>query len=834
MIELPIDELIPDIVRSLRERPNAVVVAPPGAGKTTRIAPALAEAGAGKGAVAMLQPRRVAARAAAARIADERGWRIGEEIGYQIRFDNRIGPRSRVRVVTEGILTRWIQSDPFLEKLGTVILDEFHERSIDTDLALALLREIPTTVREDLRIVVMSATMDPGPVAEFLGGAPIFESAGRLYPVTVEFAPRHDAVPIWERAAAAIRKSGDGVESGHVLVFLPGMLEIRRTEERIGGVGGNVHILHSSVSNEEQDRALRPSRERKIILATNIAETSLTIDGVRTVIDSGLARVLVNDPRLGIDRLEVRRISRASANQRAGRAGRTAAGLCVRLWTRDEDAALEETTPPEVERIDLASTLLALRAYGVSEPGRFGWFEAPPAAALERAEDLLRLLGAVDARGQFTGLGRRLAELPLHPRLGCLLLAGAEAGLAREAATMAAVLSERDLAAGGPRSRRQAADSHGESDLLERLDWLTEGHERADPAAVRAVRRVRDELERHISPIKPARKKVGTESLLRLPLHAYPDRVTLRREGDPSRGVMAGGRGVVLEPSSVVRHGRLFLSLDPRETTVGNEARVSLASAIEEEWLEEIHPDLVERRLVQRFDEERGRVISEREILFAGLAIHRDAIGAKSDPEGASRALADYVRAHGEEFFAADDAAAGFLQRVRFLACAMPEWELPAFGAAELGEAAAPGCAGKTSLEALRKLGPRSLLEARLTWKQRDALDRHAPERIEVPSGSRIRLIYEAGGPPVLAVRLQEMFGQRETPSVAGGRVPVVVHLLGPNHRPVQITTDLASFWRSTYVEVRRELRARYPKHPWPEDPLTAPPRAMGGRRRGG
>ncbi|MCB2155678.1 ATP-dependent helicase HrpB [bacterium] len=826
---LPIDEIVPDIVRSLRGRPNAVVVAPPGAGKTTRIPLAIAEANIGNGAVAMLQPRRVAARAAAARIATEHGWRIGEEIGYQVRFDNRIGPRSRVRVVTEGILTRWIQSDPFLEKLGTVILDEFHERSIHTDLALALLREIQTSVREDLRIVVMSATMDPGPVARFLGDAPVFESAGRLFPVDIEFAPRHTTDPIWDRAATAVRESGDAATTGHILVFLPGMGEITRTQERIGGVAGSVHILHSSVSNEDQDRALRPSGERKIILATNIAETSLTIDGVRTVIDSGLARVLVNDPRLGIDRLEVQRISRASANQRTGRAGRTAAGRCVRLWTRGEDAALDEATPPEIERIDLAATLLALRAYGISDPTQFGWFESPPEAALRRAEELLRLLGAVDARGQFTKLGRQLANLPLHPRLGCLLIAGAEAGIPREAAAMAALLSERDILSGGPRSRRRQADWHGESDLLERLDWLEEGHARLDPTAARSVRRVRDDLQRLVADIRPKSKR-GTD-FSKLPLHAYPDRVTLRRENDPSRGVMVGARGVILEPSSVVRHGRLFLSLDPRD--VGSEARVSLASAIEEEWLAEVHPDLLQRKLVHRFDEERGRVVSEREIAFAGLAIRRDAVGAADDPEGASRALAEWLRSHGVEFFAANDSAAEFLARVRFLNCAMPDLDMPSFDEAGLGKIAAESAAGRTSLDAIRKLGLRHLLEAKLTWKQREALDRHAPERIEVPSGSRIRLRYEPGQSPVLPVRLQEMFGQRETPTVAGGRVPVVVHLLGPNFRPVQITSDLANFWKSTYAEVRKELRARYPKHPWPEDPLSAQARAVGGRRRG-
>ena len=506
---LPIDPLIPGLVAALQARPNAVVVAPPGAGKTTRIPPALvaadflknAEAKSPSRAVVLLQPRRVAARAAAARIGAERGWRLGEEVGYHIRFDNRTGPATRLRVLTEGILTRQLQADPFLEGVGCVILDEFHERGIHTDLALALLREVQASVRADLRIVVMSATMDPRPVAEYLsdahGPAPIFEGAGRMFPVELEFLKRSDPAPVWEQSAAAVRGAlAAGEASGHVLVFLPGIGEIRRTEALLGGIDAELHVLHSSVTNEAQDRALRPSARRKLILATNIAETSLTIDGVRTVVDSGLARVLMNDPRLGIDRLELRRISRASAVQRAGRAGRTAPGRCLRLWTRSEDAALEERETPEIHRIDLAATVLALRAFGAGDPARFGWFEPPRPEALARADALLTMLGAIDKRGALTPLGRRLAALPLHPRIGRLLLAGAEAGLLREAATLAALLSEREILAAGHQARRRQAAWEGDCDLLDRLDLLQHAGQAPDldPQAVRAVERVRDDL----------------------------------------------------------------------------------------------------------------------------------------------------------------------------------------------------------------------------------------------------------------------------------------------------------------------------------------------------
>lgn len=484
-----------------------MVVAPPGAGKTTRIPPALAAArflggeGSARRALVLLQPRRVAARAAAARIAEEQGWRLGEEVGYHIRFDNRTGPRTQVRVLTEGILTRQIQADPFLEGIGCVVLDEFHERSIHTDLALAMLREIQATVREDLRIVVMSATMDPRPVAEFLSGgggrARVFESAGRLYPVAVEHLERTENAPVWEQAAGAVRRVlREGNEPGHILVFLPGIGEIRRTEGLLRDVEAELHVLHSSVSGEEQDRALRPSARRKLILATNIAETSLTIDGVKTVVDSGLARVLVSDVRLGIDRLELRRISRASATQRAGRAGRTGPGRCLRLWTRAEEGAFEESETPEIHRIDLASTVLALRAFGEHDVGGFGWFEPPRPDAVARAEGLLRMLGATDARGGLTEVGHKLARLPLHPRIGRLLLAGAEAGMLREAATLAALLSEKDIVAGGHRARRREAAWEGDSDLLDRLELMKQGHMApdVDPQALRAVERVRDEL----------------------------------------------------------------------------------------------------------------------------------------------------------------------------------------------------------------------------------------------------------------------------------------------------------------------------------------------------
>lgn len=830
---LPVDSLVPEIVAAMEAGGNAVVVAPPGAGKTTRIPPAIASADSLRGnAVVLLQPRRVAARAAAARIAAEQGWRLGEEVGYHIRFDRRIGPKTRVRVLTEGILTRQIESDPYLEGVGCVILDEFHERSIHTDLTIALLREIQSTVRDDLRIVVMSATMDAAPVAEFLGGAKVFKSEGRLHPVAVEYLDRHNSSPIWEQAADSIRRvwNESPTATGHVLVFLPGISEIRRTAELVSGLGGDLHILHSSVSGEEQDRALRPSKARKLILATNIAETSVTIDGVGTVIDSGFARILVQDSRAGIDRLELRRISHASADQRAGRAGRTGSGRCFRLWTKSEDIALEAAETSEIHRVDLVPTLLAVHAFGIKDLAQFRWFEPPRPELLARADRLLEMLGAIKD-GRLTSLGKRMAGLPVHPRLARMLLAGAEAGLPREAATLAALLSEGDIISTSP--RRRAAALEAPSDLLERLSWLNGDSPPValDPVSVRTVLRLADELLEHVKreAVRSRKKETGRTGregeLLRLLLHAYPDRVTVRRSSDPARGVMVGDRSIELEPSSVVRKAPLFLSLDPRE--VAGSVRVLLASAIEEPWLEEIFPHLCERRFLHRVDESAGRVVSSRRTLFAGLLLREDETGPQADREGARGAMAEYLRARGGEIFARDEDIARWLARVSFLRRAMPELAVPEFDAATIGEAIAEAASGCISLSEVRKRNLVEGLAARLSGSQRGALAKQAPEVLSVPSGNRIRLEY-GPGPPVLAVRLQELFGLAETPRVASGRVPVTIQLLAPNHRPVQTTTDLRSFWNGAYQEIRKEFRSKYPKHPWPEDPWKAPAVSVG------
>ncbi|MCC5875371.1 MAG: ATP-dependent helicase HrpB [Candidatus Sumerlaeia bacterium] len=836
MTPLPIDPLIPEIVASLEAVPNLVLLAPPGAGKTTRVPPGLINAtwlGKSNRRIVMLQPRRVATRAAAMRIASEQGWAPGAEVGWHIRFEKKSGPRTRIEVITEGILSRRIQNDPFLEGIGCVILDEFHERNIHSDVALALLREIQGTVRPDLRVIVMSATMDPIPVSRFLGEAPILKAEGRPFPVDIQYLERPTRQPCWELAAAAVRDLIQMRLDGDILVFLPGMGEIRKTARLLEDLDMELPILHSSVSGEQQDRALLPAARRKVVLATNIAETSITIDGIRAVIDTGLARVLVNNPRLGLDRLEMRRISKNSATQRAGRAGRTGPGSCIRLWTQQEHHAMEESDPPELHRVDLASTVLLLKEYGVTNPETFEWFEPPPPGAIQRASSLLQLIGAIDGAGALTDRGRLLARLPVHPRLGVLLMAGARGGYTRDAAMIAALLSERDILHSSSRGSGVAAT---ECDLMARLDMINEGSRQLDEGAVRAVRRVAADLERLVEPMEnagsPALPK--SEALRRALLAAFPDRVVATRPDDPRRGVMVGGRGVRLEAESGIHGGRFFLALELRDPPGGGgEARVNTASCIDASWIGEVHPEHLESTVVHRVDPEAGKVSSRRQSLFLGLVLGEAAIPGTEDPDGVSKALCSHLAANIEELVLNNKTVAPWVQRVRFLSRALPGEGWPGYTREELVDVLGEACLGcRTVREVEGNL--MQALRARLGWKLAAELDDLAPESIAVPSGSRIKLKYGEPGAeaPILAARLQELFGMEDTPRIARGKVAVLLHLLGPNYRPVQVTRDLRNFWNTTYTEVRKELRARYPKHPWPEDPWKADAVAVGRRRR--
>ncbi len=852
MNSLPIDAHLDEIIATARSARRLVLTAPPGSGKTTRVAPRLALsafAGQANRAVLMLQPRRVAARASAARIADEHGWTLGEEVGYQVRGERRISRRSIVRVATEGILTRQVLADPFLEGIGAVILDEFHERSIHTDLALALLREVADSVRDDLILIVMSATLDANPVSEFLGGCPIVRVEGRSYPVENDYDAGGPKNTLPDRVHSAVSRVIETAphDQGDVLVFLPGVEEIRRSGRLLATLAERHDLLvlplHGRLTSQEQDRAIRPADRRKVVLSTNVAETSLTIDGVTTVIDSGLARFAKHDSARGLDRLELGWISRASADQRAGRAGRTAPGRCLRLWPEREDRGRAAFDEPEIRRVDLTSTVLTLKSWGTADVAGFGWFEAPPTNSIEASLKLLETLGALDSENRMTSFGHELLAIPAHPRLARLLQAAAGRGRLAEGAAVAAILSEKDILPPADREKptsKQGESVRGDSDLLQRLDLLDRAERERftprlreagiDPSAARRASEVRDDLirlGRRLFANEP--REDGDEILLALALLAYPDRVCRRRGEGLATARMVGGRGIRLDPSSVVRDAEFFLAIDPRDAKGSNvrEARVRIASAIEPAWLSELFPEAIRRERVVSFDEGRGRAVCMDTTYYHDLPI-RETPSGSVEPAEASQAIAAWISERPREFLAQDEAVSSWLERLAFLRSTMPDADLPEIDDMFLIEALSAACAGKTSLEAVRRVSLIPILRGSISFQQARMLEEEAPEAIEVPTGNRIRLKYDGIRAPILAVRLQEMFGLAETPRVAGGRVPVLLHLLGPNHRPVQITNDLKSFWNTTYFQVRKDLRNKYPKHSWPEDPWNAPPVARG------
>ncbi len=834
---LPIDTVLPELLEALAGRGVAVLHAPPGAGKTTRVPPALARGGlSGTGKVVVLEPRRVAARAAARRIAEEQGWALGREVGWWIRFERRFGPETRIVFATEGIVLRWLQRDPFLEGVGALVFDEFHERALSADLALALARQVRREARPDLALVAMSATLDTAPLAAYLEEAPVIASAGRLHPVEIRLLERPDDRPLAAQVASAARRALAEVD-GDLLVFLPGVGEIRQTEEALTAFarerGLALRSLYGDLPVDQQDAALRPGPERRIVLATNVAETSVTVEGVRAVIDSGLARQLRFDPGTGLDRLQTLRISRAAADQRAGRAGREGPGLCLRLWHAADDLALRPFELPEVRRVDLAGAALELAAWGVRDPRTFDWFEAPEPDRLERALAELTDIGAIDASG-ITPLGRRLASLPLPPRLGRLMLEGERLGVAEDAALLAALLSERDPA----RSERREHRAGASSDLLDRIDSLRSAKSGTSATLLRlrddllaALRRPDAEASDRL-PRSPLARAVRDrdEALLRAVAAAYLDRLCRRREAGSDRAVMVGGRGVRLGRESVVREPELFVAVSVDAGRAGERAEgiVHVASAVDRAWLP---PELLRATRELFWDAARERVVAHAVVRFEDLVLEEKDVPI-DDPEAAAKLLAEHAAGELDRALGVRDGALADLgRRLEFLRRARPDLGLPDLD--EVLRILLPGIASdKRSYAELRALPLGELLSQTLENRQRVALERDAPERIEVPSGSRIRIDYSDPGRPVLAVKIQELFGLAETPRLAAGRVPLLLHLLAPNGRPQQVTPDLASFWANTYPQVRKELAGRYPKHAWPENPLAASPERRPSRRR--
>jgi ATP-dependent helicase HrpB len=829
---LPIDEALPALCAALRTRTAAVLEAPPGAGKTTRVPLALlGESWLDKQRLVMLEPRRLAARAAAHYMARTLGEQVGATVGYRVRGETRVSSRTRIEVVTEGVLARLLSSDPTLEGYGAVLFDEYHERSLHADLGLALTLEAQQ-VRDDLRVLVMSATLDGDAVAALIGTAdspaPVVRSAGRMFPIETHYRPPRADEKIEAATARVVREALDAC-AGDVLVFLPGLGEQRRVAERLDEGRRSdvrVHVLHGSMPLAEQDAALAPapSGVRKVVLSTSVAETSLTVVGVRIVVDAGLSRVPAYDAAAGLTRLRTVRVSRASADQRRGRAGRTAPGVCYRLWDAHEEHGFLASTPPEILSADLASLALELADAGVTEPSQLRWLDVPRAAPFAQARTLLAQLGALDATGRITEHGKRMAALPLSPRLAHLVLAGAARGSARLACTIAALVEERDLL-------RAERGVYGDvpADLRLRVEVVARHSDsvmgaRVERDGVRRVRQAADDLWRKIAGERGSARPVAlddadTGALLAL---AYPDRVAQRRPGSEPRYLLRNGSGAALLKQDAL-HEAPYLAIAELEGQPP-EYRIARAAPL---TLEEIREDFREqfvREQVVSWDERTRRVQAVERVMLGALVLEerpwRDA-----DPVRVRGVVIEQLARAGVGAWPLSAGARRLRERLAFLHHAIggdwPEVSDEAL-TSSLDEWLGPFLDNVRSWGQLEALDWHEALASLVPWSQRAALDRLAPTHLEVPSGSRIAVDYGEPAAPVLAVKLQEVFGWTSTPLLADGRVPLTLHLLSPAQRPVQVTRDLAGFWKSSYFAVRKELRGRYPRHPWPEDPLTA------------
>ncbi len=828
---LPILETLPELEAALADPGAAVLVAEPGAGKTTVVPLVLLEAGwLGAGKIIVLEPRRLATRAA----ADRMGRLLGEDgaggtVGYRVRGDTRVSGRTRIEVVTEGVLTRMLQSDPGLEGVSAVLFDEFHERSVHADLGLALTLHSRSIFREDLRVLVMSATLDAAPVAELLDGAPVVSSEGRSYLVKTRFRKRPVEGWIEPAVTRTVLRALDE-EEGDVLVFLPGAGEIRRTAERLDDAGlppsVSVHPLFGAMAHGEQDAAIQPSRDgrRKVVLATSIAETSLTIEGVRVVVDSGQMRVPRFDPGTGMTRLETVRVTRDSADQRRGRAGRTAPGVCYRLWTKGEDRGLVPHRRPEVLDADLAPLALELAVWG-ADADELHWLDPPPDAAMAQAHELLRELEAVDRHGA-TDHGAELAAIGVHPRLAHMLVRGRELGVARTAADLAALLGDRDILRG--EGRAPDADLRLRVEAVQRaraggggLPGRIRGEKVHRGGLARAIREA-DRL--FIAAGSRRAEGAAVEPVGLLTAFAYPDRIGQRREGERGRFLLRNGRGAQFTEPQPLEGDDWLVAAEVEGR--GREARIFRAASVTQEEIEEHFAGQIEEVEEVRWDDRAGRVVARRRRRLGALTL-QEAPLRSPDPAALGRALLEGVRERGLHVLPWSKKTHQLRERLEFLGRHDPDaWPDASEDALEaaLEEWLLPFLSGRKRLDDLKNVDLTQALLTRVGWDRRDALDRLAPTHLEVPSGSRIRIDYSDPGRPALAVRLQEVFGLTETPGIAGGKVALTMKLLSPAQRPVQVTQDLASFWRDAYFEVRKDMRGRYPKHYWPEDPLEAEP----------
>jgi len=851
---LPIEGAIAPLKGALATAARVVLQAPPGAGKSTVVPLALLECGWLTGRIVMLEPRRLAARAVAARMARTLGEEVGRTVGYRMRQDTRVSRATRIEVVTEGVLTRMLQQDAALEGVGLVIFDEFHERSLQADLGLALALDAQAQLAPDLKLLVMSATLDVAAIAARLGDAPVVQSAGRSWPVATRYAaasapllpgtpaPSGETV---ESVTTRIVRRALAEESGDVLVFLPGAREIRRVKAQLEGgalpPGTRVLPLYGELKPEEQDAALAPAgaAQRKVVLATNIAETSLTIEGIRVVVDSGLERRAVFDPVTGMGWLQTARISRASADQRQGRAGRVAEGVCYRAWSEAAQRSLAPFSPPEILQADLAGLALELAVWGVTDAATLTWLDPPPPAMLASARDLLRRLDALDENGRVTAHGREMARLPLHPRLAHMLLAARPLRCVPLAADLAALLSERDLL--------RAAAGTGDADVRSRLSLL---HGEAAPAgvdrgALQRARRLATQLLHQAQAPGAGRApavsdQLGLEGVLLA--FAYPDRIARRRPGGEGRFVLANGRGAQFAQPQALSQREFIVAIDADDRD--RDARITLAAPLSLADLDEYFSSHLGSVDEVRWDEREQAVLARRVTRLFDLEIAERPLR-EVPAEAAATAMLEGVKRLGLAALPWDEDSRDLQARMEFVRAHAPpavtaHW--PAVDDATLG--ADPGrwltpyLAGMTRVQHLSRLSLTTILRSLLSHEQRLRLEELAPTHFTAPTGSRIRIDYRDELAPVIAVRLQEVFGVLASPRLAGGRIPVTFKLLSPAHRPVQITRDLATFWQGSYAEVRKDLRGRYPRHYWPEDPAVAEPtrRAKppgGGKSRG-
>ena len=813
---LPIDVVLDDLSRTLAGHNAAVLVAPPGAGKTTRVPLALLDEPWTKAKkIIVLEPRRIAARASAERMAHTLGEKVGETVGYRVRFGSKVSRATRIEVVTEGIFSRQILDDPELNGIAAVLFDEFHERSLDADLGLALARDAQTGLREDLRILVMSATLDGARVAKLLGDAPVVASEGRAFPVETRYLGRKADVPVERQMADAIA-TALRAEPGSVLAFLPGAAEIRRTQnflsERIHDASIEIVPLFGALDASVQDRAIAPAPKghRKVVLATSIAETSLTIEGVRIVVDSGLARVPRYEPDIGLTRLETVRASRAAVDQRRGRAGRTEPGVCYRLWDEPQTASLAAYTQPEILSADLSSLVLDLAQWGVSDPAGLAFLDSPPAPALKEARELLRELGALDVDGRITDEGRSLRALALPPRLARMIVDSHRLGAGRAAADIAAVLSERGL--GG---------DHVDLDV--RLEMFRrDGSQRAEAARQQARRWAAQVAADN-------RAKSGDQESLSngvMLAFAFPDRVA-RNRGNGSF-VLANGRGAAIEPTTALSRAPYIAVAELTGTAM--QGRILLAAPITMEEIEARFPDQIENADEISFDRGAMALRARRRKSLHAITLSETPLALEPSEETA-RIFADGLIAAGLDRLPWSKPIKQWRDRVMYLRGAesassdnpWPDLSDDALKA-QRETWLVPALLDKTSLKAFSAGDLLEALQTLLPWSLRARLDKEAPTHFEAPTGTQLAIDYEAEQGPTIAVRLQELFGLTSHPSIARGAIPLVLELLSPAHRPVQVTRDLPGFWRGSYAAVRSDLRGRYPRHPWPEDPASAMP----------